>query len=64
MRKYSLEKLILELVKQAFDDYASAMKRAMKAKECVDKYSYDFIAKQQLIFFNRIVDNYGTDFYE
>ena len=55
--------LCAETVKQVLDDNASAMKKAMKAKECVDKYSYDFIAKQQLIFFRRIVDNYGTGFY-
>ena len=56
--------LCAETVKQLFDDYESAMIRAMRAKECVDKYSYDFIAKQQLVFFNKIVDTYGTDFHE
>lgn len=55
--------LCAETVKQVLDDNASAMKKAMKAKQCVDKYSYDFIAKQQLIFFRRIVDNYGTGFH-
>jgi len=54
-------RLCAETVKQVFDDYELAKKRAMRAKECADKYSYDFIAKQQLVFFNRIVDNYGTD---
>ena len=54
-------RLCAETVKQAFDDYASAMKRAMKAKECVDKYSYDFIAKQQLIFFRMIAHNYRAN---
>ena len=56
--------LCAETVKQLFDDYESAMKKAMRAKECVDKYSYDFIAKQQLVFFNKIVDNYRADFHE
>ena len=48
--------LYAETLKQAFDDYVSAMKKAMKAKECVGKYSYDVITKQQLIFFRKIPD--------
>lgn len=54
--------LCAETVKQVLDDNASAMKKATKAKECVDKYSYDFIAKQQLIFFRRIVHNYRANY--
>ena len=54
--------LCAETVKQVLDDNASAMKKAMKAKECVDKYSYDFIAKQQLIFFRRIAHNYRANY--
>ena len=50
--------LCAKTVKKALDDYESSMKTAMKAKECVNKYSYDFIAKQQLIFFGIIVHNY------
>ena len=56
-------RLSAETVKQVFDDYESAKKRAMRAKECADKYSYDFIAKQQLVFFRRIADDYGTGFH-
>ena len=56
--------LCAETVKQVLDDNASAMKKAMKARECVDKYSYDFIAKQQLIFFKNIVKDYRNSFHE
>ncbi len=57
-------RLCAETVKQVFDDYESAMKRAMRAKECVDKFSYGFIAKQQLIFFKKTIKDYRDRFYE
>ncbi len=50
--------LCAKTVKQVLDDDRSSMKNVMKARECVDKFSYDFIAKQQLIFFKRIVEDY------
>ncbi len=56
--------LCAETVKHIFNDYASATKKAMRAKECVDKFSYGFIAKQQLIFFAKIARDYGDRFHE
>ena len=53
-----------DTIKQILDDYTPAMERALKAKECVDRYSYNFISKQQLIFFNRIAEDYKVNFRE
>lgn len=50
-----------ETVKQIIDDNASATEKAIKAKECVDKFSYEFIAKQQLIFFEKIANNHWVN---
>jgi glycosyltransferase involved in cell wall biosynthesis len=56
--------LCAETVKRVIDDNASAIEKVKKAKECVDKFSYGFIAKQQLIFFRKIVKDYGDRFHE
>lgn len=50
--------LCAETVKRVIDDNASAIKKATKAKECVDIYSYKFVAKQQLVFFMKISKSY------
>ncbi|SIM60720.1 glycosyltransferase family 4 protein [Cuniculiplasma divulgatum] len=56
--------LCADTVKQILDNYGTVMEKTMKAKECVDSYSYNFIAKQQLIFFSRIAEEYKVSFHE
>ena len=48
-------------VKEVLDNYTLAKTRSVKAKECVDRFSYEFIARQQLVFFKKIIENYGVD---
>ena len=50
-----------EKLKQVFSDYASAKDKAIKAKKCVEVFSYDFVARQQLIFFNKIIKNFSAN---
>lgn len=55
--------LCAETVKRVIDNNASVIEKATKARECVDKFSYGFIAKQQLIFFKKIIKDYRDRFY-
>lgn len=48
-------------IKKILNDYAMAKETALRAKKCVEMFSYDFIAQQQLIFFGRIVENFLHD---
>lgn len=52
-----------ETIKSVLQENASALITAMKAKECSNVFSYEFIAKQQIIFFKKIIDDYGDNFY-
>jgi glycosyltransferase involved in cell wall biosynthesis len=48
-------------IKNILNNYAMAKETAMRAKKCVEIFSYDFIAKQQLIFFGKITKNFLHD---
>jgi glycosyltransferase involved in cell wall biosynthesis len=56
--------LCAETVKRVINDNSSVIEKSTKAKECIDKFSYGFIAKQQLIFFKKIIRDYSDSFYE
>lgn len=56
--------LCAETVKKVIDDNSLALKKVIKARECVGRFSYDFIAKQQKIFFERIIKDYGNLFHK
>ena len=47
-----------EKLKQVFSNYAQAKDMGFRAKKCVETFSYEFIAKQQLIFFKRIIKDF------
>ena len=53
--------LCAKTVKQVLDNDQLSIEKSTNAKECVDRFSYDFIAKQQLIFFKRIVEDYNEN---
>ncbi|KJE48512.1 MULTISPECIES: glycosyltransferase [unclassified Acidiplasma] len=50
-----------EKLRQVFNDYSSAKNIAIKAKECIEIFSYDFIAKQQLVFFKKTIKDYADN---
>ena len=50
-----------EKLKQVLSDYSSAKNIALKAKGCIEIFSYDFIARQQLVFFKKIIKDYADN---
>jgi glycosyltransferase involved in cell wall biosynthesis len=47
-------RLCVDIVKHVIRNYEKSLEVAEKAKECVNKFTYDFIANQQLSFFKKI----------
>lgn len=50
-----------EKLKQVLSNSSSAKNMAVKAKKCVEIFSYDFIARQQLVFFKKIIKDYADN---
>ena len=50
-----------EILKRVVSDPALAKDIAIKAKQSVEIFSYDFIARQQLIFFKRIIKDFSDN---
>lgn len=54
-------KACAEKLNQVINDYSLTKNIVAEAKECVDKFSYNFIAKQQLTFFKKILKDSSTE---